>query len=201
MKTNMPSVLKSRSSFVFRFLSFTFSTFLSPPMRVTTPFTAEHALVFDDGADFVARPDALDGDWREDWDRDMQRRVGFSDLICVVTVNTLRTDTDLDHNTTYRLIASVDRTLFGESPGEEQVLVVREGSDGYASIDGNDRRILNKTFVLFLKWYQPPSGGIASHWHLSPASQQILTATNRVIERRRVAQNPDEREIIIEHNN
>ena len=173
----------------------------APTIRVTSPFTAEHALVFDDGADYVARPDALDGDWREDWDRDMQKRVGFSDTICVVTVNTLRIDTDLDRNTTYRLIAHIDRTLYGESPGEELPLIVREGSDGYASINGNDRRILNKTFVLFLKWYQPPTGDISSHWHLSPASQQILTATNRMIERRNVAQNPDQREIIIEHEN
>lgn len=173
----------------------------APALRVTSPFTAEHAAVFDDGADFVARPDALDGDWREDWDRDMQKRVGFSDLICVVTVNTLRTDTDLDRNTTYRLIAHVDRMLYGESPGEEESLVVREGSDGYASIDGNDRRILNKSFVLFLKWYQPPTGPIAAHWHLSPASQQILQATSRMIERRNVAQNPEQREIIVEHAN
>ena len=172
-----------------------------PAVRVTSPFTAEHAAVFDDGADFVARPDALDGDWREDWDRDLQKRVGFSDAIGVVTVTTLRTDTDLDRRTTYRLICHVDRMLYGESPGEEFELVVREGSDGYASVDGNDRRILQKTFVLFMKWYQPPAGQVAVHWHLSPASQQILTATNRMVERRNVAQNPDQREIIIEHSN
>jgi len=173
----------------------------TPVARVTTPFTAEHAAVFDDGADFVARPDRLDGDWREDWDRDIQKRVTFSDIICVVTVHTLRTDTDLDRNTTYRLVAHVDRAIYGEPPEEEFSLVVREGQGGFASVDGNDRRILNKSFVAYLKWYSAESGQILAHWHLSPASQPIIDATNRLVSRRNAAQNPDQREIIIEHSN
>lgn len=173
----------------------------APPARATSPFTDEHAEVFEDGVDFIADPGHLEGRWRQDWSRDLDRRVSWSDLIARVTIHTLRTDTDLDRVNTYRLIAEVDETLWGEPPEDELTLTVREGEAGYGTIEGNDRRILNQPFVLFLKWYDAPDGNVRPHWHLAPATEPVTARVEYLIENRLRA--PDERadERVIVHEN
>jgi hypothetical protein len=155
----------------------------APPIEVS-PFTEEHAEIFEDGADFIEDPESLEGRWREDWSRDLDRRVTHADVIAVVTIQYLRTDTNPDRQTTYRLIAKMKRTLVGEPP-EEVEMTVAEGQGGFATIEGNDRRILNEEFLAFLKWYRTEAGEIAPHWHLSPASEPIVDRVEYLIERRR----------------
>src|SRR5262245_21455037 len=65
-------------------------------MRVTSPFTADLAPVFDNGLDLVRDPRVLEGQWLETWEDDLDRRIASSDVVAVVTVRTLRTDVDLE---------------------------------------------------------------------------------------------------------
>lgn len=172
-----------------------------PPARQTSPFTDEHAAVFEDGLDFIADPTALEGRWREDWSGDLDQRVSWSDLIATVTVHTLRTDTDLDRLDTYRLIVEVDEALWGEAPEEELVLTVREGDTGFGTIEGNERRVLNQPFVMFVKWYEAPDGQVKPRWHLAPATEPVTARVEYLIENRLVApENRDERRVVIHEN-
>jgi hypothetical protein len=148
-----------------------------------SPFTAEHGEVFEDGLDFVADPEGLEGRWREEWSRDLDRRVTWSDVIAIVTVSTLQTSTDPDQRTTYRLVTQVGRQLLGEVPPEVE-MIVREDGTGFTTVADNTRRILDSEFIAFLKWYEPAEGGVAPHWHLSPSSDPVVSRTEYLIERR-----------------
>jgi len=164
---------------------------------VTSPFTAEHAEVFEDGLDFVHDPDVLEGRWRDDWSSELQKRVGWADLIGVVHVRTLRTDTTPDREVTYRLIVSVERSILGSAPDEELSLVVRQGEGGFESVRTNERRILDQSFVAFIKWYQDEREEIVPHWHLAPATDPVVRRTEYLVRTRRSAEEDDERRVIV----
>lgn len=171
------------------------------PARTTSPFTPEHAEVFEDGVDFIADPTALEGRWREDWSRDLDKRVSWSDLIARVTIHTVRTDTDLDRRSTYRLIAEVDEAYWGEAPEEELTLTVAEGEPGYGTLEGNDRRVLNQPFVLFAKWYDAEDASVKAHWHLAPATEPVVARVEYLIENRlRAPDDRAERRVVIHEN-
>lgn len=169
-----------------------------PPARATTPFTAEHAEVFEDGVDFIADPTQLEGRWREDWSRDLDRRVSESDVIAKVTVHTIHTDTDLDRVSTYRLVGEVEEALWGEPPEDEVTLSVREGDPGYGTLEGNDRRVLNQSFVAFIKWYDAPDGTVRPHWHLAPSTEPVVSRVEYLIENRlRAPEDRADRRVIV----
>jgi len=171
-------------------------------IRPTSQFTAEHAESFEDGIDFYADPELLEGRWREDWTRDIQKRVGWSDLIAIVSVSTLRTDIDPERRTTFRIVAKIDRVILGEAPADDElVLPVREGQPGFVSVEGHDQRILNHQFVLYTKWYLNEIDEIAPHWHLSPATPAIVRRTEYLAARRDEAVAEQPRRTVVEHEN
>lgn len=149
--------------------------------RVTSPFTTEHARFFDDAVDLIREPEALGGRWAEEWDEELRGRTGYADLIARVVVQTLRTDTDLEHRNTYHLVCRINETLQGESPGEEVQVSVSEGSGGFETVARNERRIVDARFVLFLKWYADDAGEVKSHWHLTPATRSMVEQVKLMI--------------------
>jgi hypothetical protein len=152
----------------------------------TTPaqLSAEDAQLFEQGVDFIAKLDGLEGRWREDWDRDLQRRVAASDLVAQVVVRTLRTDTDPEQRVTHRIVVHVERVIRGkEPPSAELELAVREGALGFASVDQAVRRLPEQRFVAFIKWAQGESFAPVAYFHLSPASEQVLTETEAWVAR------------------
>ncbi|MBN1653045.1 MAG: hypothetical protein JXA30_04645 [Deltaproteobacteria bacterium] len=153
-------------------------------MSASSEFTATHAEFFEDGIDYVANPEALEGRWLQEWQRELEKRLEYSDFIGVITVNTLRTDIDPGRRTSYRLLATVDKSLYGNAPQEGLSLVVRDGQAGYETVDGNQRRILNEKFVVFVKWYETEDDSVLAHWHLSPASKTIVQHVQELIDRR-----------------
>ena len=162
----------------------------SPAVEPTSEFTEAHALAFEDGIDVVGDPEALEGRWRDEWSRELQMRVADADLLAIVTVKTIRTDTNLDRESTYRLIVDVNRVLLGQPPRGELSLASSQRSRGFASVDANIRRVLDQRFVAYIKWYLNEHGTVAPHWHLAPATDAVVRRTSYLIERRRTA--PDE---------
>ncbi len=132
----------------------------------------------------MADPEGLEGRWREDWSRELDQRVSWSDVVAEVTVRTIRHDTDPNRQATLRLLAEPSRTLLGELPDELE-LKVEQHQPGFSTVDGNDRQILNTEFVAFLKWYQAQDGSVLPHWHLSPASEPVMSRVEYLLERRR----------------
>lgn len=169
-------------------------------MRVTSEFTSEHAELFEDGFDFVREPGALEGQWLENWQREINNRVAYSDFIATVTVTTLRTDVDPERRTSFRVVASVERTLYGGVPDSEIELTVDENAVGYASVKDNQQQFLNQVFVAYLKWYEKADGGVAAHWHLSPASEGIVGATEKLIKQRTEKKKEVRRKVVVHKN-
>lgn len=163
------------------------------------PLTADEARAFEHGVDFIATLGGLEGRWRDEWDKDLNVRIGSADAIAIVTVKTQRTDIDPQQRVTHRLFAAVDRVLLGETRGNEIELSVREGVPGFMSVNDNLARIQGQAFVAYLKWYQEEGGRVSAHWHLSPASSEIVTETEHTAGIRRADGKPKSRVIV--HNN
>ena len=147
----------------------------SQPHSQLPPLTTEQALVFDNGVDFIVSLDGLEGRWRDDWDHDLTLRVAAADRIALITVRTLRTDTDPQQRITYRLQSSVERDLVGEG-GKEVELTALPDQPGFASIHDNPTRLSDKQYVAYLR--EGPSG---ARWHLSAASPPVVLETERKI--------------------
>ena len=155
------------------------------PAVITSPFTEAHATLYDDAVDFVDDPTILEGRWRDDWSRQLSDRVGDSDGVFVVRVRTIRSDVNPDREVSYRLVAETDAALRGRPPNDEWSLPV--GSNGDALVEGNETRLLETPFVLFVKYYAAEDGSVKPHWHLSPASDGVVRRVEYLIERHREA--------------
>lgn len=155
----------------------------SAPKTAAAPMSTDDARLFERGVDFIAKPEGLEGRWREDWDTDLQERVRVSDLVALVTVRTVRTDTAPDQRVTHRVGAHVDRVITGKGPSEELELASDEGAAGFASLDQAVARMADQKFVAFVKWSPGASGEPQAFFHLSPASEEVLTQTEGVVTR------------------
>lgn len=164
------------------------------------PFTPEDQRFFDDGVDLIGDPESLEGRWREDWATELDQRVRRADAVIYVRIRTLRTDLDLDRRTTYRLFPESERALLGSLP-EDLVLAAREGDAGYAAIRQNEPRIVGGALVLFLKWERPEGAATATaRWHLSPATEQVTSRVEYLLERRRGVERSERGRVIVREN-
>lgn len=172
---------------------------LPPEPVATAPLSAEEALLYENGVDNVVDPDVLEGRWREDWSRELDDRVTTADIVAVVTVKTLRTDTDPGRHVTYRLVLETDREIVGEV-ADDLSLSVAEADGGFNSVDGNERRILDQSFVLFAK-YELAAGNdkVTTRWHLAPATEGVVARVDYLAERRRGVERPHPTRRVVVH--
>lgn len=164
--------------------------------------TPEQTRVFEHGVDFVAGLEGLEGKWRSDWEVDLSERVGSADVVAVVNFHTLRTDTDPSQRVTHHLLGRIEREMLGEVKDDEIELTVREGEAGFPSVHDNLSRLTNRPFVLYAKWYRDDSGAREAHWHLSPASEPIVSATEaEVVKQPNSTAGAETTERVVVHNN
>jgi hypothetical protein len=163
--------------------------------------SADEARLFERGIDFVAKPDGLEGRWREDWNTELEQRVRNADLVALVTVRTLRTDTAPDQRVTHRIAAHVDRVITGKGPSDELELSADEAAAGFASLDQSIARLADQKFVAFVKWSPDSAGEPLAYFHLSPASEEVLTETEGTVTRVRPRESPQADRVIIHRNN
>lgn len=145
------------------------------PQQPSSPFMEADKLLFEDGVDMIGEPDGLTGRWAEDWNTELRDRVQRSDLIALLTVNTLRTDVSPDQRHTHWLVAEVGDVLKGRYAGELG-LAATENSIGFESVERERQNILHKPMVVFAKWVADEAGVVRAHWHLAPATKNIVSA-------------------------
>ncbi len=163
------------------------------------PFTAEDAQVFDDGVDFVADPEALEGRWRRDWADELDARITRANIVAVVSMRSVSQDSDLDRRMSYRLNVQRERGMLGQMP-EEVLFRTSEGDTGFGTVDGNQDRLLQGEFIAFIKWASEEGrDDPVAKWHLSPNSDQVLRRVEYLLQRRRGATGSSGRTVVHEH--
>jgi hypothetical protein len=165
------------------------------PARPSSPFTEQDLKLFGDGVDLVADPDGLAGKWADDWNVEMRDRVDRSDLIAMVEVGTLLTDTDPEGHTTHRLVVNVGRVLKGQPPATELNLSSADGATGFPTVDSNKGRLLHMHLLALLKWVAQPDGSVSSHFHLASSSDKVVSRVVAHIARDK----PQERTVVERH--
>lgn len=167
----------------------------APTPIVVTPMTDAERLVFENGVDYIDDPSILEGTWSESWDQEIDLRSRTADIVAFIRVVTLRTDSDLEHRQTQRIIGQIDSLRFGTHRGDEIELVARDTDPGFSTIQGD--RILNQRFVLFGRWTQESeSAPLLMRWHLAPASERVVRRVNTLVERRAPSAS-DRRRVIV----
>jgi hypothetical protein len=138
--------------------------------------TPEEARLFEHGVDFIGRLSGLEGKWRTDWDHDLEERVKGADLIAIVLLRSSRTDRDPEQRITHRFYGDVERALRGTPPAKPIELVVNQGELGFTSVDNNLLRLQGARVLAYVRWYRDETGMLANHFHLSPASDEVVEA-------------------------
>jgi len=141
----------------------------------SSPFMEADKLLFEDGVDMIGEPDGLSGRWADAWNTELRDRVQRSDLIAVLTVNTLRTEVSPDKRSTHWLVSDVGDVLKGQYEGELG-LATMESSIGFSTIERERANLLHKPMVVFAKWVADDAGVVRAHWHLAPATKNIVSA-------------------------
>jgi len=144
--------------------------------RPSSPFTATDAQLFPDGIDLVGDPAGLTGRWADEWATEMRDRVQRSDLVALVTVNTLRTDISPEQRTTYWLEAQVKDVLKGTFGADELSLPSSDEDTGFESVDQKRSSVLRRPLIVLAKWEQQASGEVRARWHVAPASKEVVAA-------------------------
>ncbi len=148
---------------------------VTTPAVPSSPFTETDLKLFDDGVDLVSDPDGLAGRWADDWNIEMRDRVGRSDLIAIVEVQTQLTDTSPEGRTSHQLAVVVERVLKGKPPAMELSLSSADSSIGYPSVDQNKGRLLHMRLLALIKWVEEPDGSVSSHFHLTSSSDKVVS--------------------------
>jgi hypothetical protein len=152
--------------------------------RTVTPMTPEAELAFENGIDFIDDPSLLEGNWLEEWEGDIARRVDLCDAVLVVRITAVQQNVDLDRNLSYRLVAHIENVRFGTGFDDEITLVSREGDAGHASVHEYESRLLQNQFVAYVRFVEEGEE-VVPRWHLSPAADRIVRRTNSLLESRR----------------
>jgi hypothetical protein len=153
-------------------------------LRPSSPFTAADAKLFPDGIDLVGNPKGLDGRWAQDWASEMLDRVQRSDLVALVTVDTLRTDVTPEQRTTYWLDAQV-KDVWKGSFDESQLSLPSSDSDvGFGSVDQRRNTVLKQSVIVLAKWEQGPNGTVRPRWQVTPASQEVIATVRAHLQQR-----------------
>jgi hypothetical protein len=152
------------------------STSAGKPIRPSSAFTANDAALFEDGVDMIGDPQSLSGRWADDWSSELNDRIARSDLIALLTVNTVRTDVNPQERTTHWLLGEIDDVLKGSAGGRELSLATSEDSRGFSSVDRERGNLMHQPLLVLAKWVQDPSGEVRARWHLALASPQVVDA-------------------------
>ena len=72
----------------------------------------------------------------------------------------------------------MERTIRGKAPGRPIELVVNQGDAGFVSVDNNLSRLQGARVLVYVRWYRAETGELANHFHLSPASDEVIEAAS-----------------------
>ena len=89
--------------------------------KAVTPdeFTAEHAVLFDDGIDLIEDPEGLQGRWKSDYELELEHRAEAADVVVSGVVTTVRVEQDPEMRSTFHLLFRRDQVLKGETEEAE----------------------------------------------------------------------------------
>jgi hypothetical protein len=152
-----------------------------PVHRTVTPMTPEAELAFENGIDFIDDPTLLEGNWLEDWEQDIARRVELCDAVLVVRVISVHENVDLDRDLSYRLASHIETVRYGTGFQDEITLVSRTSDDGHPSVRENQARLLQQQFVAFVRFVEGEDGQVVPRWHLSPAADRVVRRVNSLL--------------------
>ena len=144
----------------------------------------KEARLFDDGIDVIADMSTLSGKWEYDMKNELDARTNLADTVAIVEVLAVQTNEDIDGVMSKNLDARIVDFVYGASPSREITLKSNQNSLGYALIARHEARLVGE-HIVFLRWFDGEDGALANHFHISPASPELVKAVRQMTEARK----------------
>lgn len=152
--------------------------------KAGNPWQPGEARFFDDGVDMIRDTSTLSGRWAYEQEDLLRGRVQLSDLIARVEIRAIQTNFEIGLDPTRRIQVAVVEPFYGKSPSPEISLASSPDSPGFGLLERHEKR-LEGEFILFIRWFSDPDDTqLKHHFHLSPASQEMVSLVKRRIHER-----------------
>ncbi len=169
--------------------------------KVGNAWDPDEARFFDDGVDLVTDLSSISGEWATSHGKDLENRVYSADLIAVGEVILVQTTTDANGEDYKRIDVSVIEALYGKTPSKTVSLKSARSAPGHELVIRHEKHLFKEDshgvsdrFILFIRWFHSETidkkKRIDHHFHLSPASQDILPAVDKLVKVRKKEETP-----------
>ena len=131
------------------------------------------ARFFDDGVDLVEDPAGFSKALAKEQLDLLGARTRRADSVAVVDIQSVQTITERHGLRGEYLSAQVVEPLCGEKTPESLTLVSAESSAGFGTLERHQDRLMGRQ-LLFLRLFERGDGTLGHHFHLSPASAEMI---------------------------
>ncbi len=151
--------------------------------KTGNPWNPGESRLFDDGIDLLADPGKLSGKWGYEAENELDARSNLADMVAVVEILSVQTNTDLDGKQAKRIAIKVVKTLYGSSPSSQFPVISAEDSFGYKLIIRHEASLSGRQ-IMFIRWFDEENGSLGSHFHFSPYSKALTSSLKTRLESR-----------------
>lgn len=132
------------------------------------------ASIFDDGADLFDDPARLSGKSENSARQALEVRADLADALAIVDVVSVQSSGAAGEAEARRIGVELVEPLHGELPGRAFALESGISALGNSVIRRLEPRLSGGRFVAFIRWFELEGGAVGHHFHLSPASAEVL---------------------------
>jgi hypothetical protein len=134
----------------------------------TTAFLPTDAPLFDHSVDFVEAPVIVEGGWRGEF----ERRVDRADLVAAVRATSSVAEV-VKRSSALRITVRVDERFKGASDRDIE-LRVDDDQPSFGTVEDSEQRILRDPWIVFIKWETVEGeSDLVPRWHLSPDTPEV----------------------------
>lgn len=151
--------------------------------RTGESWDPKESAFFDDGVDVFDDYSAISGQWAYRLEKELDARLQLADFIGVAKILSVQTKSDFEVEAAKRIDIEIVEALYGNTPGNNVQLVSTREAPGHQLILRYEGRLTGNQLV-FIRWFEKEDKSLGHHFHISPASEYLVSKVRPVIANR-----------------
>lgn len=152
--------------------------------RVGETWDPQEASLFDDGVDVVKDYNSISGKWAYRQEKELDGRMQLADFVGIINVLSVQTKSDFEVEAAKRIDIEIVETIYGEAPANKIQLVSTREAPGHQLLLRYEHR-LDGNQMVFIRWFQRDDKSLGHHFHISPASEYVVSKVKAEMDKRR----------------
>jgi hypothetical protein len=132
----------------------------------------------------MATPDTYSSEYAEDVRNEVKGRIALADAVVRLRVDAVQTSRDRNELEQKRIATTPLEILQGSIPAEPLILISTSDARGYELLRRHENHLRGEQ-LAFIRFFTNDDGTTGHHFHLSPASEAMLSIVAELIEARR----------------